>query len=1798
MDDVVLVPFDANASLVTMGNPSTQIARATEVRDDDGARTATLIIPSGESATVITPDGTSTVASSLHVRATEYTVGSTGPNAMPASLPTMSGYTYCVELSADEATGASVQFSRPLSLYFENFLAFPVGTPVPVGYYDRTRQHWISERNGFVIRIVAITAGLATIDTNGDGLAESASALASLGFDDGERRALASLYPAGQTLWRIRTNHFTPFDGNLPLRSPADAVGPKGKAKRQIGSTSAKCKTFGWSIVDCANQSLGESIPITGTPYALEYNSARANRTQYSTDIELSGSTVPASLKAIELNVTIAGQEHKLTFPPAANQRYRFTWDGTDEFGRAITGARKAVITVTYAYPMLYAPTTDNPGWDVPGDYVLDVIRRTGDFRVSESSELYLGHFDTGNAGFGGWSFSGQHLYDGIGRTIYEAGGDERSSDPQQTHETELRTLAIGGGSALSPLTVAAAPDGSLYFSDRYQLKKKSPDGTVTTIAGTTSGGFTDDGFTTEGNPLNPWQITMGPDGTLYVIDDSRVRAIVNGRWVTVAGTSQYEPGGAYTLPEGVPATSRPITPWSLTTGRDGALYIGGRTRIYKVGPDDIIHTVGGGGPNSTFIDGAQASGVSLGTVYGIAVAQDGTIYYANGSMVGRVTTDGLIFHVAGPFIQPRSVAVAADGTVLVADASAFKVFEVSTDGTARGLVGTGAFSRNDEVAIGIGRSVAALPWEVKIAPDGSVWIVDFGFNTIRHAGALFPPTRTASATVVPSEGGGVAYVFEGGRHTRSVDTLNGVTIETLAYDAAGNLISVTNVDGLATQIERNAAGDPIAIVAANGQQTTLAIAGGQLRSITVPGGASYSFDYNSSGLLSKLVDRRGGLHQFTYDDDGLLIRDDDPVGGFIALGRSGEGSSFNVSRTSAEGRTQSFANASDGSGSELHTSVGSTGLTMSSGSYGATDSMSSSAVQITTLKRADSRFGMLSPLASASVTLGTKTLQLSRSRTTTLSSPDNFLVPSSVTATTTVNSRTWTSTYDGGTRVLTSRSPLGRQSSTTFDAKGRPVIIHAPLVTDVTNVYDGRGRINTVTRGARVTTFTYDGFDRVQSVTDPMQRTVSFAYDAANHVTTKTLTDGRTIGFSYDDAGNVTSITPPSRAPHLFTFTGIDFLEAYTPPGIGPTTYRYNRDRQVTLIKRPDGTDITNSYDTAGRLSTVTTPFGNFNVTYSSSTGLIESMTAPSNVLTRYTYDGALPVTITSSGMVNGSISITYDNDLNVTSKSVNGTAPIGYAYDGDGLLTSVGMETISRDPLNGRVTETTAGLIRDTRTYDELGQVSDYTALLSASPLFTQHYTHDAAGRITAIDETTGSTTVTRAFSYDTAGRLATVTQNGAPAATYTYDGNSNRLTRVTGAGTESGTYDDQDRVTSYGGFTFTYTPNGEIASKTSAFGTTGYRYDSFGNLIGVTLPGGRVIEYILDARSRRVARKLDGAVTQKFLYSDGLRPIAQLAPDDSVVYRFLYAERANVPSLIVGTSATYRVIADHGGSSRGIVDIATGSPVQYLAYDEFGNITTDTNPAFQPFAFAGGLYDPDTHLVHFGAREYDPSLGRFLTRDPLGLGGGQTNVYDYAANDPVNFGDPSGLMPLDKDGATAQDFYADILADPSAGAWAKIGASIGGAFAALWTPCTSNTTFTVLVTAATIGAGAPLAAEEATADALSEGISGTFENRVYTSRVLSEDMTVFRAEGRPFGNFYGTTAPDSAANAERLYNISQYGNDIQEVSTYNIPTGTTVYEGNVAGGAGRQIYLSDPVGAGVEMVGNPMPLPQFGH
>ena len=127
--------------------------------------------------------------------------------------------------------------------------------------------------------------------------------------------------------------------------------------------------------------------------------------------------------------------------------------------------------------------------------------------------------------------------------------------------------------------------------------------------------------------------------------------------------------------------------------------------------------------------------------------------------------------------------------------------------------------------------------------------------------------------------------------------------------------------------------------------------------------------------------------------------------------------------------------------------------------------------------------------------------------------------------------------------------------------------------------------------------------------------------------------------------------------------------------------------------------------------------------------------------------------------------------------------------------------------------------------------------------------------------------------------------------------------------------------------------------------------------------------------------------------------------------------------------GTSQGLRAAStDQGETERasGASETERGHP-----YDEWGHVTRDTNTGYQPFGFAGGLYDPETRLVRFGARDYDPAVGRWTARDPIGFGGGDVNLYAYVGGDPVNRTDANGLYG--EDGGGWERHAASVLRMP---------------------------------------------------------------------------------------------------------------------------------------------------------------------
>ncbi|MFA5260384.1 MAG: RHS repeat-associated core domain-containing protein [Candidatus Omnitrophota bacterium] len=222
----------------------------------------------------------------------------------------------------------------------------------------------------------------------------------------------------------------------------------------------------------------------------------------------------------------------------------------------------------------------------------------------------------------------------------------------------------------------------------------------------------------------------------------------------------------------------------------------------------------------------------------------------------------------------------------------------------------------------------------------------------------------------------------------------------------------------------------------------------------------------------------------------------------------------------------------------------------------------------------------------------------------------------------------------------------------------------------------------------------------------------------------------------------------------------------------------------------------------------------------------------------------------------------------------------------------------------------------------------------------------------------------------------------------------------------------YNIEDQLLTVGPAVYQYNLDGFLRVKVEGADSTVYDYSSRGELLSVNLPSGDVIEYVHDPLGRRIAKKINGSITEKYLWSGLTRLLAVYDGADNLLMRFEYAE-ARMPVAMTQGGNKYYLVYDQVGSLRAVTD-STGTVIKRVDYDTFGNILSDSNLAFKvPFGFAGGLHDRDTGLVRFGARDYDPQIGRWTAKDPIGFAGGDDDLYGYTLDDPVNFVDPLGLI-----------------------------------------------------------------------------------------------------------------------------------------------------------------------------------------
>jgi hypothetical protein len=284
--------------------------------------------------------------------------------------------------------------------------------------------------------------------------------------------------------------------------------------------------------------------------------------------------------------------------------------------------------------------------------------------------------------------------------------------------------------------------------TSNHRVRRIRPDGTVTTVAGTGTPGFSGDHGPAAAAALSgPTDVAGLPDGGFLIVDNgnARVRRVApDGTITTVAGTGTTGDSG-----DGGPATSADIVTRRVTPQPDGGFLLVETTRhrIRRVGPDGIITTVAGTGSNGFSGDGGPATAARINNPADVAVTPDGGFLIADelNDRIRRVAPDGTITTVAGfagpgfsgdggsalvaQLYGPSGVAVAPDGSILIAERDNKRVRRVSPAGIITTIAGTGSGCTPATATCGDGglatQAQLATPVAVAVDEDGSVLVSD-----------------------------------------------------------------------------------------------------------------------------------------------------------------------------------------------------------------------------------------------------------------------------------------------------------------------------------------------------------------------------------------------------------------------------------------------------------------------------------------------------------------------------------------------------------------------------------------------------------------------------------------------------------------------------------------------------------------------------------------------------------------------------------------------------------------------------------------------------------------------------------------------------------------------------------------------------------------------------------------------------------------------------------------------------------------------------------------------------------------
>jgi RHS repeat-associated protein len=649
----------------------------------------------------------------------------------------------------------------------------------------------------------------------------------------------------------------------------------------------------------------------------------------------------------------------------------------------------------------------------------------------------------------------------------------------------------------------------------------------------------------------------------------------------------------------------------------------------------------------------------------------------------------------------------------------------------------------------------------------------------------------------------------------------------------------------------------------------------------------------------------------------------------------------------------------------------------------------------------------------------------------------------------------TSTTAYDAVGNAIATTDALNRTTSYSYDNLNRQILTKDALNQTQSVSYDKVGNVlRTTDELGRITSYGYDTLNRQTSITDPLLHTSTTSYDTEGNVTSTTDALGNITRYlydrnnrqiqaidaklgvtktSYDRVGNVASITDSVNNVTSYGYDALDRLITDTNQ-LGKTrTYSYDNVGNLTQTIDRDGRKIAYTYDTLNRqtaerwLDASGATVKTFSSGYDA-VGHLLSSTNPDSKYS-YTYDAVDRVSSIDNtdtvGVLAVKFNYTYDavGNLLTVNDSINGTSAgiTGYSYDllnrvtrltqgGSGVQSKrIDMAYNAVNQLTGLSRYSGAVNVADTSyTYDDNQRLIQLSHKKGASTISSYGYDYDVADKLA---RTVSSADGTSDYSYDPTNQLIGADNTIQPDEAYSYDANGNR----TIAGYATGA---NNQLLSDGTHNYTYDGEGNRTRRVEiATGkVTEYVWDYRNRLASVLFKdaGGSVsktIDYIYDGNNQRIGKRIDGAVTERYVID---RNQIALVFDGAgtQTHRYLYGTQVDqVLADEIGVSTNW-MLGDNQGSIRDVVD-SNGSLIDHVVYDSFGKVQSQSNAGYDlKFGYTGREQDNETGLDYYRARYYDAGNGRFISEDPIGFDGGDTNLTRYTRNSPINYTDPSGL------------------------------------------------------------------------------------------------------------------------------------------------------------------------------------------